>query len=55
MVVHDYFGGSLVMGEVVVEGEEVDVTLGQFDLHELVVGGIAGAGRGRTSGSGRIR
>ena len=54
VVLHDYFGGSLVMGEVLVEGErvdyhwwnrlpdgeEVDITLGQFDLHELVVGGI---------------
>ena len=54
VVLHDYFGGSLVMGEVIVEGErvdyhwwnrlpdgeEVDVTIGQFGLHELVVGGI---------------
>lgn len=54
VVLHDYFGGSLVMGEVIVEGvrvdyhwwnrmpdgEEVDITRGQFGLHESVVGGI---------------
>lgn len=54
VVLHDYFGGSLLMGEVHVEGErvdyhwwnrlpngeEIDLTRGQFDPHELVVGGI---------------
>lgn len=54
VVLHDYFGGSLVMGDVVVEGEwvdyhwwnrlpdgeEIDITRGQFGPHEVVIGGI---------------
>ncbi|MCD9198076.1 YunG family protein [Aeromicrobium wangtongii] len=53
VVMHDYFGGSLVMGEVLVngarvdfhwwnrlpDGREVDLTIGQFGPHESVVGG----------------
>lgn len=54
LVIHDFFGGSLVTGEVVVDGErvdfhwwnrlpdgeQVDLTLEQFGPHEHVVGGL---------------
>lgn len=53
VVLHDYFGGLLVMGEVRVDGQrvdyhwwnrlpdgkDIDLTRGQFDAHESVVGG----------------
>lgn len=53
VVLHDYFGGSLVRGEVIVQGErvdfhwwnrlpdgkEVDITREQFGSHESVIGG----------------
>ena len=52
VVVHDHFGGSLVRGEVIVDGEmvdyhwwnrlpdgeQIDLTLEQFGPHERVVG-----------------
>lgn len=54
LVLHDFFGGSLVMGEVIVDGqrvdfhwwnrlpdgEQVDLTLEQFGPHEHVVGAM---------------
>ena len=54
LVLHDFFGGSLVMGEVIVDGErvdfhwwnrladgeQVDITLEQFGPHEHVVGAM---------------
>lgn len=54
LVIHDFFGGSLVTGEVMVDdervdfhwwnrlpdGEQVDITLEQFGPHEHVVGGL---------------
>jgi len=54
LVLHDFFGGSLVTGEVIVEGErvdfhwwnrlpdgeQVDITLDQFGPHERVVGAM---------------
>jgi hypothetical protein len=54
LVLHDFFGGSLVTGEVFLsgertgfhwwnrlpDGEQVDITLEQFGPHEHVVGGI---------------
>ncbi len=54
LVLHDFFGGSLVMGEVIVDGErvdfhwwnrlpdgeQVDITLEQFGAHEHVVGAM---------------
>lgn len=53
-VLHDFFGGSLVVGEVIVDGErvdfhwwnrlpdgeQVDITLEQFGPHEHVVGAM---------------
>ena len=53
VVMHDYFGGSLVMGEVLVDGRrvdfhwwnrlpdgrEIDLTIGQFGPNESVAGG----------------
>ncbi|MBC7632176.1 MAG: hypothetical protein H7290_12060 [Flavobacterium sp.] len=54
LVIHDHIGGSLVIGEVVVDGvrvdfhwwnrlpdgEQVDITLEQFMAHERVVGAL---------------
>jgi hypothetical protein len=54
VLLHDYFGGCLVRGEVLVEGRQVDfhwwnrfgdgqvvdATLEQFAAHEIVVGGV---------------
>ncbi len=54
LVLHDFFGGSLVMGEVFVggervdfhwwnrlpDGEQVDLTLEQFGAHEHVIGAM---------------
>lgn len=54
VVIHDYFGGILVMGEVLVDGErvdyhwwnrlphgeDIDLTREQFGPHESVVGGV---------------
>ena len=56
LVLHDFFGGSLVVGEVIVsgertpidfhwwnrlpDGEQVDITLEQFGQHEQVVGAM---------------
>lgn len=54
VVMHDYFGGMLVMGEVLVDsepvdyhwwnrlpdGEDIDLTREQFGPHEVVVGGV---------------
>jgi len=54
VVVHDYFGGDLVRGEVHVRGErvdfhwwnrlpdgsEIDLTREQFSLQEKVIGGV---------------
>ncbi|AWB94206.1 YunG family protein [Aeromicrobium chenweiae] len=53
VVLHDYFGGCLVRGEVVVDGrqvdfhwwnrlpdgKEIDATIDQFGPHEKIVGG----------------
>ncbi|GAA3520531.1 hypothetical protein GCM10022234_15320 [Aeromicrobium panaciterrae] len=54
VVLHDYFGGCLMVGEVFVDGEpidfhwwnrfpdgeQVDITLEQFGEHEIVVGAM---------------
>ncbi len=54
VVLHDFFGGSLMVGEVIVggervdfhwwnrlpDGEQVDITLEQFAPHEQVVGAL---------------
>ena len=65
LVLHDFFGGSLVMGEVIVDdqrvdfhwwnrlpdGEQVDITLEQFGAQEHVVGAMEVA---RPSGATRM-